>query len=903
MRRSLYFAALGAVVAVLYLNGGLNLFERYLLDARAGLASRPPTGDLVIVAIDPASLRWLDVWPWPRRYHARVIEALLAAGAERIALDIDFSSSSRPADDRRLAAALAKAGPERVALPLFRQFQPGSDGTLEIVDTAPNPLFAPHAARVHADFKPDADGLLRRLEQHYQRHGQTIPAMSVWLLGGTSPVSDTMQLDFAIDATSIPRLSFVDVLEGTFDAAMVAGRSVIIGAVANELGDQASVPRYQILPGVVVHALAYETLSQGRALSTIEGWPIALAAVALCWLLGPWFARMPARRGFVWASGLGLGLLLLATVLQPGAAVVLEVSPLILALLAALGTAWKQVVQRKDALNRRVVDNCFDAIVTFDAERRVLSINRAAENLFGCKAEQAIGSALTGLLTMPPERPGEISIDAARGPRELSAHPRAGAPFPVEVAFSTMQVHGQWVGIGALRDMRERKAQEAELRRMAMHDSLTGLANRALLHDRLERAIALAGRTGSRVALLLLDLDRFKEVNDTLGHQVGDILLQQVGPRLERVLRESDTLARLGGDEFALVLPEVAEQAACDVAERIVDLFRCPFQVETLELELGVSIGVAYYPTHGEGGAELLQRADVAMYSAKRDQTGFAVFAPDDNRHSVRRLTLQGELRRAIETNRLALYYQPKIATRTSRLTGVEALVRWRHDEHGFVSPEEFVGLAERTGLIRPLTRWVIEVVLRQQRAWRQRGLDLSVAVNLSVRLLQDPDFPDRLRGLIEEQGGEPGALQLEITESALMAEPDTAMTVLRRLAAMGCRLSLDDFGTGYSSLAYLQRLPIHELKIDRSFVLAMNQDSSAAVIVRSVVNLAHSLDLAVVAEGVEKREIYDRLSMLGCDQVQGYLIGQPMPADAFETWLTTTPWLEAAVDGPTTAF
>jgi diguanylate cyclase (GGDEF)-like protein/PAS domain S-box-containing protein len=900
MRRSLLFAALGAVVALLYLGGGLKSVERYLLDARADLGSRPATGEVVVVAIDPQSLRWLDVWPWPRHYYADVVEALLAAGAERIALDIDLSSSSQAANDQRLADALAAAGPTRVALPLFRQLHPASDGTLEIVDTGPNPLFAPHVAQVHADFRPDDDGLVRRFESHYHRHGQTTPAISVWLLGGLAgglaPVPDTVQLDFAIEAASIPRLSFVDVLEGTFDPAVVAGRAVIVGALANELGDHASVPRYQMLPGALVHALALETLIQRRALSTIDGWPIALGTVVLCFLLGPRLARLGAWQGLACGFALGLGLLLLAAGLQPGAAVVLEVSPMLLATLVMLGTFFFQLVQRKDALIRRVVDNCFDAIVTFDEQQRVLSVNRAAGNLFGRTPEQAIGSALVELLTLPPGCPGEISLHAARRPQELIAHSLAGPPFPVEVAFSTMRVHGQWVGIAALRDIRERKAQEAELRRMALHDPLTGLANRALLHDRLEQAIALAARSGARVALLLLDLDRFKEVNDTLGHQVGDILLQQIGPRLERVLRDSDTLARLGGDEFALVLPEVAEPAACAVAERIVDLFRHPFQIDTLDLELGVSIGVAYYPTHGEGAAELLQRADVAMYGAKRGQTGFEIYRADDDRHSVQRLTLQGELRRTIEDGLLMLYYQPKIATGTATLTGVEALVRWHHAEHGFVPPEEFVGLAERTGLIRPLTRWVIKTVLLQQRAWQQRSLDLSVAVNLSVRLLQDPDFPGRLQELIDEVGGRPCSLQLEITESALMAEPDTAMMVLGRLAAMGCRLSLDDFGTGYSSLAYLQRLPIDELKIDRSFVLAMNRDSAAATIVRSVVNLAHSLDLGVVAEGVEGPEIYERLRILGCDQVQGHLIGQPMPAETFETWLTTTSWMRDPV-------
>jgi CHASE2 domain-containing sensor protein len=315
MRRSLDFAALGAVVAVLYLSGSLSFVERYLLDARASLGSRPATGDVVIVAIDPESLRWLEVWPWPRRYYAVVIEALLAAGAERIALDLDLSSSSRPSDDQRLADALAAAGPRRVAIPLFRQFHPASDGTLEVVETGPNALFAPHVAQVHADFQPDADGLVRRLEEYYQRDDEAIPAISVWLRGDTQPVPDTLQLDFAIDVASIPRLSFIDVLDGRFDRGMVAGRSVIIGAIASELGDRASVPRYKILPGALVHALAFETQSQQRALSTVGGWPIALAGVVLCLLLGRWFARLSAWRGLVYASGLGLGLLLLAAVL------------------------------------------------------------------------------------------------------------------------------------------------------------------------------------------------------------------------------------------------------------------------------------------------------------------------------------------------------------------------------------------------------------------------------------------------------------------------------------------------------------------------------------------------------------------------------------------------------------
>ncbi|MEM7026397.1 MAG: diguanylate cyclase, partial [Pseudomonadota bacterium] len=596
------------------------------------------------------------------------------AGAERIALDHDLSSRSRVADDLRLARTREQVGGAHVALPHFRQFQPAPDGTLEVVDTGPNALFADHVSWVHADFRPDADGVIRRLVSHYPRHRHLMPGISVWLHGDSGLTPRELQIDFAIDAASLPRLSFVDVLQGDFDPAVVAGRSVIIGATANELGDHASVPRYQALPGALVHALAFETLRQDRPLQTIDRWLVAIASFALAWLLGPQFIRMSAWRALAYAAGLGAVLLVLAAVLQPVAAVVLEVSPLLFAIVLTLCTCWIQLVQRKEALIRRVVDNCFDAIVTFDEQHRVLTVNRSAQQLFGCASEHAAGRPLKELLGMPEASASERMILDGHGSRELRAIPYMGEPFPVEAALSTMRVQGQPVGIAALRDIRERKAQEAELHRMAMHDSLTGLANRALLHDRLQQAISFAVRSGSRVALLLLDLDRFKEVNDTLGHQVGDILLQQIGPRLESALRESDTLARLGGDEFALVLPEVTEESACAVAERIVDLFRQSFRIEELELELGVSIGVAYYPIHGEVSAELLQRADVAMYSAKRDQTGFEVYRPDQDRHSIQRLTLQGELRRAIEQGLLTLYYQPKISTSTGKLTGVEAL-------------------------------------------------------------------------------------------------------------------------------------------------------------------------------------------------------------------------------------
>jgi diguanylate cyclase (GGDEF)-like protein/PAS domain S-box-containing protein len=540
---------------------------------------------------------------------------------------------------------------------------------------------------------------------------------------------------------------------------------------------------------------------------------------------------------------------------------------------------------------RQLVDSSFDAIITFADDGRMLSCNRAAERIFGAPAGALIGSPVAALL---PDRHG-LSLEAlaqAGGSHELGGQARDARRFPLEATFSRIQVDEKWVGIAILRDIAERKAQQAELERLALHDALTGLPNRTLLNDRIERAIGAAKRARRSMAVLLLDLDRFKDVNDTLGHDVGDMLLTEVGPRLQRPLRETDTVARLGGDEFAILLPEPTDLVtACRVAERIVDGLRQPFEIRGLILEVGVSIGVALYPEHGQTGPELLQHADVAMYAAKRGPAGFVVYSAESDTNSVRQLTLTGQLRRAIEDGQMLLEFQPKIDASTTRVAGVEALIRWQHPELGPIPPDEFIHSAEQTGLIKPLTHWVMNAALRQLRRWTERGHDFGVAVNLSVKSLQDPDLPETIRGLLEDWQQPPERLTFEITESALMADPAAALEVLERIAAIGCKLSLDDFGTGYSSLAYLQKLPIDELKIDRSFVIAMTRDDNAAVIVRAVVKLAKGLGLDVVAEGVESADAFERLRALGCDQAQGYWFGSAMTGDQLLIWLKEAPW------------
>jgi len=421
----------------------------------------------------------------------------------------------------------------------------------------------------------------------------------------------------------------------------------------------------------------------------------------------------------------------------------------------------------------------------------------------------------------------------------------------------------------------------------ALHDSLTGLPNRALFLDRVSQAIRIARREGHPLTILIVDLDRFKDVNDTLGHHLGDVLLQLVGQRLEGTLRDSDTIARLGGDEFAILLTKVAGTTSTLMAtDRIRRSLEDPFLVEGLMLDVEASIGIAQYPQDGLDGDTLIQHADLAMYVAKSGNLGFQVYASKYDEHSRSRLALLGELRRAIDEGQLVLHYQPKVELATGRPAGMEALLRWLHPNRTLIPPGEFIPFAEHTGLIRPLTLFVLNAALRQASEWRRGGLDLNVAVNLSARNVADAQLPQDVARSLERWAVPPERLDLEITESALMGEPGRAMEVLTSLSGMGVSLSLDDFGTGFSSLASLKRLPVDEIKIDRSFVTHMDGVESDAVIVRSTIDLGHKLGLRVVAEGIETAVVWNLLAGLDCDVAQGFYLSRPMPAEDVPRWI-----------------
>lgn len=542
-------------------------------------------------------------------------------------------------------------------------------------------------------------------------------------------------------------------------------------------------------------------------------------------------------------------------------------------------------LRRSYALMTAVFESSFDAVIVIAENGRIEVTNHAAAELFGYQPEALIDRPASELIADIEFRiQQQVKSPGALGRHsETLARRFDDSEFPVELALGAIQLGGEPLHVAIVRDITERRHQQDQLTHQALHDALTGLPNRVLLNDRLEQAIqdACRGGTPLAVALLVVDLDRFKDVNDTLGHHVGDLLLTELGKRLLRVTRKTDTIARLGGDEFAVVLPAISDlQRARRVSSRMLRAIQEPFQLNDLSIDVGASIGIALFPDHAEEKEELLRCADVAMYEAKTGPASIALYDSDTDHNSIRYLTLTGELRRAIEGKNLYLEYQPKLDLKTGHIRGAEALARWDHPTLGPIRPKEFITQAERTGLMSSLTQFTLSTAFGQLAEWCGDGLGIHMAINISARSLHDAALPGMLADLLAKWKVDAHLISLEITESAIMIDPEKALEVVQRIAKMGIRLSIDDFGTGYSSLSYLSRLPVRELKIDRSFVLELINRKEGAAIVQSTIDLAHNLGLNVVAEGAESEPVLMRLRELGCDLAQGYFIGRPMPGD-----------------------
>ncbi len=573
-------------------------------------------------------------------------------------------------------------------------------------------------------------------------------------------------------------------------------------------------------------------------------------------------------------------------------------------------TALNAALRDSDIRRQAVLDNVSDGIFILDEGGLIESVNRSVGQLFGYHAGESVGHPFAFMIA--PERRDEFRrldsvparvVDGVGVPTqtiETLGCRQDGSTFAIELEQGEMKHAERRFTLACVRDISERRAHTEALEHLALHDGLTGLANRTLFCDLVSRTLASAKRANERRAVLMMDLDGFKQVNDTLGHDRGDTLLRQVSERLVATLRAGDTVARLGGDEFA-ILPENATDlsAAVAVALKIQHVCESGFTIDDETVSVSPSIGIALFPEHGNTTTELLHRADLAMYSAKRSGEGHAIFSVVQETHTADHLSLLLDLRHCVTRAELILHYQPKIDLATQTITGVEALVRWQHPTQGLLAPARFMPEVERTHLIVPVTRWVLDAALHQQRLWRDEGLDLSMSVNVSSRSLrQASTLPDAVDELIQLWGIAPDRLTLELTESTLIRA--AAPVVLTRLHNMGVLLSIDDFGTGYSSLAYLQRLPVNEIKIDKSFVMNLEPISDDAIIVRSTIDLAHNLGLKVVAEGVENENAAEILVEYGCDAAQGYHFARPAAAEDLSELLSksASPISRAARDG-----
>jgi diguanylate cyclase (GGDEF)-like protein len=555
-------------------------------------------------------------------------------------------------------------------------------------------------------------------------------------------------------------------------------------------------------------------------------------------------------------------------------------------------------------------DNSIVTIEVQDRHGRVVYSNRRGQ-IGLVHAHEDYQAALLGRTTAKvvddmDERPSPEKLIETHAPLRLNAAPgdppdgvfeiyTRYAPVASAIRTDTLRLY-VLLGVGllllyaalfhiVLGASRRLRRQAEENQHQARHDTLTGLPNRGWFYDQTE-GLLQARRDSS--AVMIMDLDRFKEVNDTLGHHSGDLLLQAAAHRIRRAVRDGDVVSRLGGDEFAVILPGASREAAAEVAGRIRETLEERFSVSGATVDIDASIGIALHPEDATDVSTLLQRADLAMYKAKETHSGHTFYSEELDHGHPSQLSLLGELRRAIEREELVLHYQPKAALGSGSVTHVEALVRWQRPEHGLVPPNEFIPLAEHTGLIKQLSAYVLDVALRQLRGWLDAGIELGVAVNLSARNLLEADLPDQVAELLLANRVPPHRLILEITESTIMADPARAFEVLTRLSEMGIRLSIDDFGVGYSSLSYLKRLPVDEIKIDRSFVAQMADDEDDAFIVRSTIDLGRNLGLNVVAEGVETEAVWDELGELGCDYAQGWFLGRPMPASELADWMRT---------------
>lgn len=880
-------------------SGGLLLRPEWAIgDLYARWLRHEVASDIVIIGIDEHSIAQLHKWPWRRSIHARLLDRLRPAHPHHLFLDIDFSAESDAQEDAQLSRALAQWRPGSLILPAFQQLAAGDEDEIQL--TQPLPAFRMHATLGSVNVLPSGDSVIRDMDSTWAAPGaQRLPA-AFSLFADRALPRGKLAIDYSISPASFQFFSYADVLQGRVPLAALTGKTLIVGATAIELGDMLPVPVYRSLPGIVVQSLAAQTARSGAP--RMPGLLLGSSLLAL-WAL----AVGAGLRGTSWrhSAVVACVMMIVAVAATFGArylhlwidvvpCLVIVAISFLLSTLRSLdtqtlrGLLLTRLATRRNALLQSVVESSVDCILCVDAAGRIVSVNPASERLLGAEPSRLLQQSLLQLLPQLAETGQAEQLEALKGRiSEQIARALDGTLIPVEISVTPVHLQDETLFTVLLRDLRERKAQEERLRHQATHDSLTGLPNRDALALEIRRRIEASRWAQQPFFLYMLDLTRFKEVNDTLGHNLGDLVLCEVALRFQQVLGDRGYIARMGGDEFVMLPgPQLPQDQLVELAQALAETLKTPINCDGAQIEVGVSVGIACYPNDARDADELLKNADIAMYGAKRQKVVYAFYRSVDNEHSLRRLQMLGELRSALASSSLELHFQPQVNLRTGRAESVEALLRWHHPRYGVVSPLEIIPLAESTDLLQPLTDWSITAALRQARAWEVEGLRTRVAVNLSAHMLRDVTLPTRLAQLLSQHEVLPDILELEITEGAMMFDAARALTIIRGIRELGVQVSVDDYGTGFSSLAYLRDLTVHALKLDRSFVSDLETNPGSRIIVRSTVALAHALQLQMVAEGVETSWQADFLRGHGCDYAQGYYYAKALTAGDCSEWL-----------------
>ena len=882
--------------------------------------------DVVLVAIDEASIAELGQWPWPRQLHARMIDRLADAGASAAAYAVLFSEpqtgpvAAALASDAALASALERFA--RAVLPVAPALRDASaDAVDSVTELMPLTAFA-HAAKLgHVDLEVDPDGVVRRL---FLRGGvrRELPALAVALVEVAHPESMAAELpgrrvvaraptpgiwqrnnEVLLPRTRVqPAVwSFASALKSDEFAAAVRGRPVLIGVTARGLGPEFSLAARDgrsTFASVYLHSMVYDA-TRNHAFITPAA-PLTELVLMVALLAGTvalWPAGSRRRHQLLIAVSL---LLPLATawLLLRGLQLWWGPAPATLGLLAGYSaylsmrlTASARSVERAQRDAQATLDSIGDAVFNLDSDARISYLNAPARSL--AALPEPIGRTIDEAFAFDADSATRLH-DTVRGALDEQRVQRLADPLLLQASgqgtralsatvspLTTDQGRTDGVVI-ALGDLTETVASARQLSHAATHDSLTGLPNRDLVLDRLRQALARTQRGNGHLAVLFLDLDRFKRINDSLGHHVGDEVLRTAGERLLASCRANDTVGRWGGDEFVLVVEDVDERgAAATVAAKIVQALSQPMRLDGFAVPCSCSVGIAVAPEDSSDADELLAMADAAMYLAK-SQSGarYQFYSKDLNRWTRERLRLELGMREALQRGGFELHYQPQVELASGSAIAFEALLRWRQADGALLLPAQFIPLAEESGLIVEIGEWVVRAAIAQLVQWRAAGLALvPVSVNVSARQCTDRRLVDVVRGALANADIDGALLRLEITESTAMTDSDAAVLLFDELSALGVQISVDDFGTGYSSLSRLKRFAIHELKIDRSFVQHMTSNADDAAIVLGTIALAHGLGLRVVAEGVETLQQQDFLAAHACDAVQGWLHGRPAPA------------------------